>query len=590
MTKVGIYCRISQEKGDNDRSIDDQRLLGIEYCKENSFSYEVYIDEGISGTIDERPSFKKLLSDIIEGEINIVWVFDDSRIQRNPEIRYLFNNTLLENNVDYYTHIAGRVDLTNPETNLLGGIMAEFNQYFVTITKIKIQSVLRRRALRGKGWGIPPYGFNYDNDGYYVLNEDEAEIVKVIYALSLSGWGTERIARKLNDDKIPTRYNQYDGIIKLHKKSKNRTAKIIKKKDVRWVGNTVRGIIKNPMFYGKKIIGEITIDIQNPLFSLEYWEEVNYNLSNKNRNTINTGGKKKYNYLLNNVVKCGRCNRNYNGKTRQNKNDHFYYCMSKRYRGQNCGNRSINIDKIEKFVWNLMFEPRTLKLIKDEVGNVKQKKQYENELIESDKAIEQLKKERSNILDIVGKGLIPFDEVKEKIDEIRASLNDTQRRKTDALERIKNISSNDFSDIEKGSDFFENMEFEKRKNLVEKFIKSIEINWVDEIFNSKKIRYYILVIEFTMTSKKRVFTNHLKMNLDMWLEYGINYSGKNNTPSFGFYASEMIEGKWYSLQTIERWKEYLGDRFDSHSDELSHKLTSTTAKKYLNTVFDVQIN
>ncbi len=42
---LGIYCRISRLKEDGkDRSIDDQRLTGIEFAKKNNLEYKVYID------------------------------------------------------------------------------------------------------------------------------------------------------------------------------------------------------------------------------------------------------------------------------------------------------------------------------------------------------------------------------------------------------------------------------------------------------------------------------------------------------------------------------------------------------------------
>jgi site-specific DNA recombinase len=587
MKKVGIYCRKSQVTV-NDRSIEDQKLHGIEYCETNNYDYIVYIDDGVSGTIDERPGFKNLLSDIIEGNINIVWVFDDSRIQRNPEIRHLFNNTLQKNGVEYHTHLEGRVDFTNPETNLFGGIMAEFNQYFVTITKLKIKSVLKRRALKGKGWGIPPYGFTYDENGFYLLDKEESRVVKQIYALSLSGWGTERIAKKLNEDNVPTRYNKYDGEIKLHKRSTTKLTKSVRKKDIKWVGNSVRGIIKNPMFFGKKTIGDLTIDIPNPLFSIEYWEEVNHNLKSKNRNTKNPGGKKKYQYLINNLIKCGRCGRNFNGKTRSDKKDHFYYCMSKRYKEQNCGNRSINIDKIENFIWNILFEPRTIELIKEEVGNLGRKKEYENELLLLEKEIKQLNLEKNNILDIVGKGKVSFDEVEDKINEIRVSLNEVNQKKIDTLERYKNIRSLDLSDLEKGSKFFLDMEFEKRQILIEKFIKSIKVHWVEETIDSKKVKYYILIIEFKVNNIKRIFTNDVNMNLDVWLEYRLHYSQENKTQTLSFLTTDMVSGKFYPLLTIEYYKKYLADTFQLYSNELTHKLNNEIVKKYLfqNAIFN----
>ena len=65
---IAIYCRISREKeAGKDRSINDQKLSGIELAKKLNILYRVYIDEGISGTlpINERPALSDLISDSV---------------------------------------------------------------------------------------------------------------------------------------------------------------------------------------------------------------------------------------------------------------------------------------------------------------------------------------------------------------------------------------------------------------------------------------------------------------------------------------------------------------------------------------------
>jgi hypothetical protein len=262
--------------------------------------------------------------------------------------------------------------------------------------------------------------------------------------------------------------------------------------------------------------------------------------------------------------------------------------MSKRYKEQNCGNRSINIDKIENFIWNILFEPRTIELIKEEVGNLGRKKEYENELLLLEKEIKQLNLEKNNILDIVGKGKVSFDEVEDKINEIRVSLNEVNQKKIDTLERYKNIRSLDLSDLEKGSKFFLDMEFEKRQILIEKFIKSIKVHWVEETIDSKKVKYYILIIEFKVNNIKRIFTNDVNMNLDVWLEYRLHYSQENKTQTLSFLTTDMVSGKFYPLLTIEYYKKYLADIFQLYSNELTHKLNNGIVKKYLfqNAIFN----
>jgi DNA invertase Pin-like site-specific DNA recombinase len=88
---LGIYCRISRLKEDEkDRSIEDQQKTGIEFAKKSNLAYKIYVDEGISGTkpVSERPALSNLLDDIAEGLIKSVFVYDQSRLERNPQIRF----------------------------------------------------------------------------------------------------------------------------------------------------------------------------------------------------------------------------------------------------------------------------------------------------------------------------------------------------------------------------------------------------------------------------------------------------------------------------------------------------------------------
>ena len=95
-----------------------------------------------------------------------------------------------------------------------------------------------------------------DDKGYLIVNEEEAEIVKRIYNESLQGLGTNKIAERLNDDGILTRYNKINkGTIKV----KNRYTKKVSERnkiEIKWAGNTVRGVIKIQSIKGKDILEE----------------------------------------------------------------------------------------------------------------------------------------------------------------------------------------------------------------------------------------------------------------------------------------------------------------------------------------------
>ena len=82
---AALYIRLSKEDGRKDSgSIGSQRELLKNFAFENGFSvFGEYVDEGFSGTNFERPAFKKMISDIENGKINLVITKDLSRLGRD---------------------------------------------------------------------------------------------------------------------------------------------------------------------------------------------------------------------------------------------------------------------------------------------------------------------------------------------------------------------------------------------------------------------------------------------------------------------------------------------------------------------------
>lgn len=59
-------------------------MIPNEYIEKQGFTlYDIYVDDGISGTTFDRPGVKRLLDDAKQGVINTVLVKDMSRFGRN---------------------------------------------------------------------------------------------------------------------------------------------------------------------------------------------------------------------------------------------------------------------------------------------------------------------------------------------------------------------------------------------------------------------------------------------------------------------------------------------------------------------------
>ena len=84
---VAIYIRLSREDGDKEESdsVGNQRKLLTEYVNKHDdfILYDVYIDDGFTGTNFDRPDFHRMIADIEDNKVNCVVVKDLSRFGRN---------------------------------------------------------------------------------------------------------------------------------------------------------------------------------------------------------------------------------------------------------------------------------------------------------------------------------------------------------------------------------------------------------------------------------------------------------------------------------------------------------------------------
>ena len=83
---TALYVRLSRDdenEGDGN-SIQHQIEILTKYCKDHDISrYQIYKDDGFSGTNFKRPGFLDMIGDIEAGLVNMVIVKDMSRFGRN---------------------------------------------------------------------------------------------------------------------------------------------------------------------------------------------------------------------------------------------------------------------------------------------------------------------------------------------------------------------------------------------------------------------------------------------------------------------------------------------------------------------------
>ncbi|MBC7523023.1 MAG: recombinase family protein [Flavobacterium sp.] len=573
--KLGVYCRISRLKDGNDLSIEDQKQKGIAKSDELNLPFELYIDEGLSGAaekISDRPEFERLLGDVSSGELTHVFCYDQSRLERSPQMRFVITDLFKKNNIVFITQMGGVENLDDPQQQFFGDLLSVINKFHVTTTKLKVKSALRIRVKAGKTRGILPYGFTKDENDVMIIDEVEAVTVKRIFALSLEGIGTRTISETLNDEGVLTRYNTIgSGTVSV----KNKYTGIIstrEKKDVKWAPNTITNILKNPIYKGERTYSGILTKVP-AIFDAIYWDKVNYHLP-LNRN--NAGKKVEYRYLLKGLLRCGLCGRNMYGKKRLDKHDNHYMCSSKRIKGENCGNRSINIDKIEYFIWHRLFYDHGLR---DKMGqefsfDVKEVNRLTDKIKRLDKRNEILGTERKRAIELVIKGIISENDITDTLRDIDCKIHENNiiigenKQKMFALEssnRIMTKYENEFESFTKVTTF------EKKKEIINDFISNINLSYlVDKGEYKIDINFKIdLPKSISLLDKKeslfRTYDNDEEYNNNNW-----NYI--TSLPTYDLFKPKLYKDNNDEVEEFNDFDEYedFDENFSTES-ELNEK-------------------
>ena len=245
--KVGIYLRLSREddRKDESQSISNQRDYIMSYIiKNNLMLVDEYVDDGISGTQFDRPAFQRLVKDIEAGRINMMVVKDTSRLGRNTSHSiYYFTEFFKEHNVRFVALSDGVDTFDKYQNTELLMFKALYNEIYVKDISDKIKATLNSQKRNGKFMGgIAPYGYDRNlpyNKHELIINEEQAEIVKRIYNMFLSGMGVRKIANTLTDEQIPIPSVQK----KLNRGVKSSVFGV-------WKETTIKDILTNPTYKG----------------------------------------------------------------------------------------------------------------------------------------------------------------------------------------------------------------------------------------------------------------------------------------------------------------------------------------------------
>lgn len=399
MKRVSLYIRVStQEQAQEGYSVGEQKERLIAYCRAHDWVVkEIYADPGYSGSNLNRPGIQKLIADIKECDIVLVYKLDRlSRSQRDT--LYLIEDVFLPNNTDFVS-VQESFDTSTPFGKATIGLLAVFAQLEREQIKerTKMGRVARAKSGLYHGGAYMPIGYDYE-DGKLIINSYEAEQIRKIYEWYIAGESLIGIAERLQKAGYTNRYGSWSS----------------------W--SSVRNVINNELYIGKISFGEVKVEnAHEAIISREQFEAAQAIQAKRHDKYGMTSFKSKH--LLTGLVFCGHCGGRYYKRNTGKYN--YYTCYSrsgqiqKMVKDPNCRNRNWKAEEleaiIEERVRELLHSPKMAEQLAT-ANKPKVPTPVKNNKVE--KRIHEIDRQINKLMELYQHDSIPTDVLSDKINKL----------------------------------------------------------------------------------------------------------------------------------------------------------------------------
>lgn len=425
--RCAIYTRKSHEEGleqefnsldaqrDSAESyIESQRMLGWRALPDR------YDDGGYSGSTMERPALQKLLKDIDAKKIDVVVVYKIDRLSRSLVDFTKMVDTFNQKGVCFVS-VTQHFSTTDSTGRMMLNILMTFAQYEREVIADRIRDKVAAAKRRGKYCGgIPILGYDVDPDNKkLVINEREAQIVKLAFERFLHLGGAKQLARELNEQGFRTK-------AWLTKKGKKREGAL-------WNTSHVYRLLNNKMYIGfvshnkSQFQGE-----HKPIIEKKVFDKVQLILSDGKSEKVSLS-KSKTLSPLKGVIKCGHCGCSM-GPTYTIKKGRYYtyyICEADSKRAvSTCPVKRIAAGDIEKTIYQQVSAVfKTPSILSKTFSVVKSIEEAEHDRLvkEKNEITQEINIERQRVLELMRSGLGGNDK-NEKLTKLNQNLIELGRK------------------------------------------------------------------------------------------------------------------------------------------------------------------
>ncbi len=488
-----IYARYSS---DNQRteSITAQISAINTFALQNKYTIvNTYIDEAVSARSDNRPAFQQMIKDSKTNAFDFIIVHKLDRFSRDRYDSAIYKHKLKENNVRLLS-VVERLD-DSPESILMESVIEGMSEYYSKNLAREVMKGLNENAksCRHTG-GKPPFGFDIDKEKHYIINEREADAVRMIFSMYAGGHSYKDIEVWLLDNNFKTKYD----------KPFTNTSLNVLLQNEKYIGTYIYGKTKQTKKNGVRVdvknAKEDMIIIENGVPQIvedEIFNLVQIKLKENKANNSRRCGRAKQEYLFTGLLECGHCGGNMTGRSSfsgRNKALHVTYGCSTRYKTKGCKKKDVNKERLEESILeHLEKEVFTDKFIDSFAQKVLQAYEFRKNktLANVDVLKKQLKdidSQIDNIVNVVASTGMMSKSFQDKL----SKLENDKEHLVGEIEIAKNKDNFGYS-IEEITNFLQlgknlsSKPFEEQKIIVETFIEKIIVTEVEGINQSDVI-------------------------------------------------------------------------------------------------------
>ena len=356
----GIYGRISDPKEANIKgnSVETQISRSKEFIKyknsdpDKKFKWvlvDEYADEGKSGKDTKRENLQRLLADIRKGRINTVICVKLDRITRSLLDYYNNLNVVFQKYGVDFISLSENFDTSTPMGKAMLSMTLVWAELEREQTSQRTIVKLHWRAEQGLWNGNHVLGYDLI-DKRLVINKTEAKYVNLIFEKYLAVGSVLKVVEFL--DAHGYRTKEY---ISNKKKEKHGGSRLY--------NQYIAHALKNPVYIGQiKYRGKIFPGVHEPIVDKKVWHEANAKLNLQSPKRTNPKRETKHTYLLQGLLKCGKCGSYMSTKFSTGRNGpcFYYQCTQNARRGKTgCDMKYVPAIQLEKVVLGKLKEIST---------------------------------------------------------------------------------------------------------------------------------------------------------------------------------------------------------------------------------------